>query len=643
MFYVLIYSVNQIYTETFRTEETLSSFFGILTAVNSAVALAVQFFLANRLLNRFGVKTINMLFPVTSLFSYLMLLVSFTLPSAIAGSVNKDVVMTAFRNPVWNLMLNALPRNIQGRARAMTVAVVIPLALLACGGILVAIQSIGQPVYVVLLGLLSAALYMYFNRIMNSVYVREIVEHLRQKLSLPDDMSDKALGVSSSVVLEELKHGVLHPDDHISKAYAKSLIASFPDKASEIVVERLPGTGEVVRDQLIKMLVPLKSPLLADYLWNISNEVDDRTKATCYRGLISLDDRTISDIVPDLLQHDYPRLGSVGILGVYKYGMDGLKESARQKWTGLLSSDDPLSNIAGLELCGVAGDCDPQENTNAEALKNAVRNLLEGEDEYCQSFGLKMATYLGESERPWLKQQIERLLHSPNIEVRIACLHSCDALDDHSAETVLENALEDSHPYIRELAASLLAEREGHDMQVQLARLNESLGGSPRMQASILNQLMKDGASRESLQEFAELKSDEASMIDMALRAVKSELKKNSAPSLEILKVVLEERLEAMVDLTLQAMQASEDEEVIGAIRLGIQSGDARYRASGCEALHNLDNAHIGRSLAVILEVGMDEGKTVFKNLSEVIDWCLGRNDPWLVETANHVKLKAAI
>jgi len=136
-------------------------------------------FVANRFLRKFGVKTVNLFFPFTSVLSYLMLMVSFTLPSALFGSFNKDVVMTAFRNPVWSLMMNALPANIQGRARAMTVAVVIPAALLAAGVILMLVKTLDNTVYVAAVGLVSASLYLYYSRNMNKVYVAEIVSYLK--------------------------------------------------------------------------------------------------------------------------------------------------------------------------------------------------------------------------------------------------------------------------------------------------------------------------------------------------------------------------------------------------------------------------------------------------------------------------------
>ncbi|MDH3872051.1 MAG: hypothetical protein OEU44_07550, partial [Gammaproteobacteria bacterium] len=132
-FYVLCYSVNRVYTQTFQTEEALTSFFGGLTAATSIIALLVQLFATSRTIRRFGVRKVNLLFPVTTVFSLLALVFSFALPSALLGSLNKDALMPAFRNPVRTMFFNVLPGYMQGRARAMSVAIVLPMALLSCG------------------------------------------------------------------------------------------------------------------------------------------------------------------------------------------------------------------------------------------------------------------------------------------------------------------------------------------------------------------------------------------------------------------------------------------------------------------------------------------------------------------------------
>jgi len=102
-FYILCYSANRIYTQTFDTEESLTRFFGLLTASTSAIALFFQLFITNRAIRHFGVRTINLLFPWTTLACLTALTFSFSLPSALLGSFNKDSLMPAFRNPVRSM------------------------------------------------------------------------------------------------------------------------------------------------------------------------------------------------------------------------------------------------------------------------------------------------------------------------------------------------------------------------------------------------------------------------------------------------------------------------------------------------------------------------------------------------------------
>jgi ATP/ADP translocase len=160
-FYVLCYSVNRVYTNVFQTEESLTSFYGVLTAFNSTLALAMQIFLTNRVLRRFGVKRTNMFFPLCTAFSYVGLMFSFTLPFALIGSFNKDAIMPAFRNPVRNLFFNALPNYMQGRARAMSIALVLPLALAVTGGLLLLAQLVEDPKVILAVGATSTLAYLF--------------------------------------------------------------------------------------------------------------------------------------------------------------------------------------------------------------------------------------------------------------------------------------------------------------------------------------------------------------------------------------------------------------------------------------------------------------------------------------------------
>jgi ATP/ADP translocase/HEAT repeat protein len=642
MFYVLIYSINQVYTETFQTEEALSSFFGVLVAVNSSIALVLQFFVASRVLRKFGVKTVNLFFPFTSLFSYLMLMVSFTLPSALVGSLNKDVVMTAFRNPVWNLMMNALPGNIQGRARAMTVAVVIPSALLLAGLILMALKELESPIYIAGVGFVSAAMYFYFSRHMNRVYVAEIISHLKQKLTLPDAETGAALRGGSEAVLQELTRGIQHPDDQIYLAYARSLVDAFPEQASRIIIERLPAAEDKVRDQIIRLLLPLRSSLLPDTLWQLLESSDERFESTCYYGLIILKDEVVREKIPELLSHADARFRVVGVLGVYYMKMTSLCKEAQVVWAQLLSENDWISNMLGLELLDTAGKMDILPDMQGVDFKQAVDRLMHEADTHGLLVSLGATKYLTSQDTEWLQIRLKGFLSHDNRKVRVASLYSCMMLDKDDATVLIEQALEDAHPEVRDLAAKLLNKLEDNSAQAKSDWLRAPSTSSPRAQSAVMKLLLEDNAPQQLFSELAFVKMEEVKQLNEAVQHVKHEQLRSKHSALQVLLLLLEERLQGTIDLTLQALQGTETPDAINAIRMGMQSHETRLRAAAVEALHGLGNKKIGRSLAMIIDSPDYEVGNNFSGVGDVIQWCLNKNDPWLLQCANSAQPQIA-
>lgn len=635
-FYVLIYTVNTIYTEHFESEESLLAFFGILTAVTSSIALILQFFVTNRLIQHFGVKKVNLIFPVTSLLSYLLLLVSYTLPSAIVASVNKDTFMTAFRNPVWNLMLNALPHNIQGRARAMTVAIVIPLALIVSGLLLLVVQRFNSQEYIIFFGLIAAMAYFYFNKKMNAAYVNEIIGHLKQKLYLAKDEVDLALKGGGDAVLQELINGVHHKDDQISLAFVKPLISSFPDDASEIVIMRMIKADFAVRDCMIKLLMPLGSPLLTDQLREGIKSTDEHLQATSIQSLFILRDEKVAEQIPALLLHDNPRLRSVGIFGVYLYGLDKTYDTAIKLWMELQENPNVHFNLVGLELFNqffLNELIVPSELS--VSLRHAVKKLLEQDRSRYREAGLRVLHHIDELDIEWLDKLFDEMSVDQNSNLRLVCLKQSHLLHKDKLEKILEQALEDSHPNVRKCAADMLIEYLGNDREKLIQRIIGDRAESPRPQSAILELLLTLQVPSQLIMDIAEVKAEEASLFAQACFWVGEANKNQTSQALQLLHTVLQERLNATIDLSLQALQPFEGAGVVDTIRAGIKSGDSRYHSAACEALTNLENIVIVKPLAEIMENGNNMRGASFNSLESVIEWCCLRDDYWLQACAS--------
>ena len=101
-----------------------------------------------------------------------------------------------------------------------------------------------------------------------------------------------------------------------------------------------------------------------------------------------------------------------------------------------------------------------------------------------------------------------------------------------------------------------------------------------------------------------------------------------------LLRYTLQEQLEQTIETALLAMEPLYEPGLIGIIRAGFNSGDARHIANACEVLGNLPNQEIVAELGrVLLRKTGDTGSgepPVFSRLEEVLNWCAGHGNDWL-------------
>ncbi len=393
-FYILCYSVNRIYTQTFDSEESLTRFFGLLTAVTGAMALFMQVFITNRAIRRFGIRSLNLLFPWTTFASLAALTVSFAFPVALLGSFNKDALMPAFRNPVRSLFFNVLPGYMQGRARAISVAVVLPLALMVCGVILILMQRLENPGYFLVPGMLAAGLYLFFSRRMNQAYVSTLLATLKERLFLPDKHMYADLQGAGANTLAEIMRGINHPDSEVALAFAKVLAASYPERAVKIILQRTRDTENAETDRFLKLLGVLDITRQADDLRRLAAAGDAHLQTTVMGLLLESGDTQILTAASALLDSCNPRLQSGAIHASLQQGATGdTRAQALAAWRALLAGSHnarlaALENIPNLvQLSGTEREtlvpacldacasllADPGESTRVRALQGLHR------------------------------------------------------------------------------------------------------------------------------------------------------------------------------------------------------------------------------------------------------------------------------
>jgi hypothetical protein len=632
-FYILNYSVNLIYTKTFPTEASLGAFFGVLTAVTSVFSLLLQVFITNKLLHRYGVRAANMVFPMTGLMSFIALLVSFALPAALIGSVHKDVVMPAVRNPTRNLFFSVLPDYIQGRARALGVALVLPIALALTGGLLVGLQGLQNRNLFLVGGIMASLFYLYFNIRMNKAYMSTILATLKEKLFLPSDQLQAVVQAGGEEVLNELRRGVCHSDGSISYAYAKIVVERFPEQAPNIILGQLECSDEVTRDKLVKLLASFKPQALETYLWRALATGDDHNKATALNVLFDSQDRKAESLVPQYLLSENPRLRAMAVYGVMQYDLDGLQKEAFGIWRQMLEAESVRENLAGLDL--LARKSEPR-------FQAQLLGLLGNPNVRVQTLALVALEHWSGPSLRGLGDALRELYAEPNPDIRLACVCCCRMLPVDERRSFALTALEDEHAHVRTAGIEILID-EGEDIIDWLFELAMQNRGSPRAQQAMLMVLTKLRAKADLFREFAESKTKDAYKLFCVSQAMQNVLtvEQKQTPTYALIDMVLDERVQQVTDLALMAMENFENKGAIAVIRAGLNSGDRRHIANAGEALLQISSKKLAAKLGELL-IGEDgrpkrrEEEEDYKTFQDVLNWCSQYPDHWLRRCGQH-------
>jgi len=636
-FYILCYSVNRIYTQTFDTEESLTRFFGLLTAATSATALFMQLFVTNRAIKHFGVRTINLLFPTTTLICLIALAFSFSLPAALLGSINKDALMPAFRNPVRTMFFNALPAYMQGRARAMSIALVLPLALMGGGVILMLMQNMNTPVYFLVFGIFAASLYLFFSQQMNKTYVGTLLATLKERLFLPDKHMYSDLQGGGEQTLKEIMRGINNADEEVSVAFAKVLVGSFPDKAAGIILERAGNMQTATADRALSLLAPLELSAYTDELHRLASNGDSHLQTTVTRLLLDKNHKaSITEAIAQLHSSN-PRMQSTAIHAALRYPdvHNNDRNKALAAWQSLLQSNTAsrcaaMDNIQDFALLGR-----PERQSLLTDYLDAFISLLADASEHTSLRALQGLQQWKEAITPELAQAVIQATASEDPQLREAAVGCLHLINEERRNKLIINAIGDGHIRVRKAGIAILrsVSKDYNESALQWIFGNQA---SLRAQETLMTSLMNAHLPTSIYEEIAQIKSREILLLQDALAILEqdNEITVNSARPL--LQYTLKEQLDQTIELVLLALESLYDKETIRIIHAGFACGDSRHIANACEVLGNLvKNSSIDNLCDALQRAsGEDPGhwKPRFASVDEVLQWCVNHGNNWLSE-----------
>ena len=616
------YLVNAILSAHFADETALAAFFGWFYAAVNLVVLLLQATVTGRLLRRFGLNAVNLIFPFSSLVGFLALALSQSLTSAVFARFSALGALRAFRVPAANLFYNALPAFMQGRARALNLALIVPLGLVTAGAFLIVIPDDVSLTLLAVAGIAMSVLGIYVKAGKNRAFGESLIGLIRaQVFSRRDARDGFDFGRLDAEIVAQLVTLVRDANDEQERlAYFDILMRGAPGAIAAVLGEIEPRLGPGAKDRLLRTLASAQAPGWAAYAHRCLATGDAHLKATALACLSRARDPHAQALTRDWLDQHHPRLQAAAIGAALAMDDDNVKAVARDRLDALLGVGDPAALLAGLSVAGATPDA---------ARPQRVYALLQSDDARVRAAAVACCATPATAPDE-IQAALSRATADPAPVVRVAAMQAAAAhpVPDERLR-LIARGLDDPDPTVRRAAADgarpampataagyrdALARYFAHfDMQAVICR---HLADSPLPERHAL--LVR---SAERHVRVAEEKH--------ALRAALAHARSDTAAAGELLALALAEESERHMDHALSALEALDERHAVHAIRAALASRDRRLRAQALESLRHLEHSALVARLVAFLD-RRAPAATGIADVGRVLDYCEHSGSEWL-------------
>ncbi|MDB9312013.1 hypothetical protein PN462_02790 [Spirulina sp. CS-785/01] len=193
--FILLYITSEflylrIYAEAFTDDRSLTRFLGLMRVVNNLLPLFVLYCVTRPLLKRFGVTRMNLVYPFTTLLSFVGLALQFNLVMGVLANLNNDGLDDSTNQPIHNLNFNAVPYRLVGQVRAIANGLFYALGLALAGILLGVVRQWLTPVEIALVGVVLSGLFLLVRYGMSKSYLASLLSLLRTGSVQWEDVSE---------------------------------------------------------------------------------------------------------------------------------------------------------------------------------------------------------------------------------------------------------------------------------------------------------------------------------------------------------------------------------------------------------------------------------------------------------------------
>lgn len=596
------YLASTILTRHFRDERDLAAFFGWFFAFTNFLVLLMQMLVASRLLHRFGMKVASMIFPWSTAISFALLSLSASFIPAVIGRFNYTGMGPAFRNPAADLFYNALPGYMQGRARALSIGLILPLGLAFSGLLLMWVpkESVGESLAI--FGLLLSFAHIYFTMVKNRVYADSLARLIQQQVFAGTGHDLGEMGRLDERVVQQLRQLLQdseESDDYL--AYAEFLLRGAPQSAGAILLETLATKPVSVQDRLLPRIAELAPIGWLEYAQRCLDADDAHLRATALTVLVAHGDADALHAIHAWLVHVNPRIRAAATRACFVVQDSFLHENGERVLRMMLSAETPDELIAALSVV---------RGMHLTAQGEGVRALL---------------------------------LH-PDASVRAAAIAAIVIIGDASERLhLLANAFQDEDAVVQRAANTHAAAlMPANDLEYAAAL--DAYFSHFRMQSILADCLAQSGLKQRKTMLLVIAQRHLQAAWDKKSIALQSVSFAQEGLEANLLCMVLNEEVQRHIEFALAILALLDEAKMARAISVALASRDRRLRAQALESLHHIEDNVLVKWLLPLIEAEHDGAKwehpapELLLNLSELIAWCGRQGGQWLRQCAANME-----
>ena len=349
--------------EMYHEQDRLTGFLGLFNSASSIFSLVVQLSITGWLLNRFGVGNSVLIHPLCLSLGTMMFTIRNLLPAsgistigsfrgllAVFAKLSDNVPYYSVGESSTQLLFNALPQDIRGKARSFISGWVEPIVTMLSGFILLLFIHLEMPLWVISLVTVGLALvWVGISTSVKKLYLKALVNNLSSKdVNLSGDSLVTLTSMGGAEIAPSLIEAVTSADENVALFALEQLKSNHSAELTNQIHLKLPASKPRVQVAILGIIEEACLQESTETVAQLLVSGEDTVRSAAIPVLGKLDPEGFAERIIPLLDSDNLELRAKAIVGLLqgKSSGDGYQRASAALDSTLAAEDSKTREIA---------------------------------------------------------------------------------------------------------------------------------------------------------------------------------------------------------------------------------------------------------------------------------------------------------